>query len=393
MLRYPDYRNSILNLINSVEKEFGVTNDHPTLAVADAILAKQYRNVVIMVFDAMGSRNLELLLPQDSFLRSHMVQEITSVFPPTTTAATTTLESGLAPCEHAWIGWSLYFPEIADNVNIFPNTNYDEESIADYHVVSRYLPYKSVVEKINALSQARAESISYFGSYHTESYEEILEAVETLCKEEGRHYLYTYWNEPDTSMHNMGITSESAAAWVQRINKDLEELSNRLQDTVLFVIADHGHINSTNKYIGDYPDIMDTLKWLPSIEPRALAFYVKEGRETEFETAFLRHFGGDYILLPKQEVINQRLFGRGNVHPRFEEFLGDYLAIAIGDLSIFYSRKDAEHCIGVHAGLTDREMMVPLIVIECEEKTDLQPDIDANGKDALEVSLNLNKDK
>ncbi|MDF2908254.1 MAG: type phosphodiesterase / nucleotide pyrophosphatase [Herbinix sp.] len=367
MLKYPDYNNSILNLINSVEKDFGVKNEHPTLTVADSILAKQYKNVVVMVFDAMGSRNLEQLLPPESFLRSHMLEEITSVFPPTTTAATTTLESGQSPCEHAWLGWSLYFSEIADNVNIFINTNYEDEPVTDYHVASRFLPYKSVVEKINERSQARAESVSYFGSYHTESYEEILAAVEALCNEEGRHYLYTYWNEPDTSMHENGITSEEAAAWVQRINKDLEEISNKLQDTVLFVIADHGHINSTNKYIGDYPDIIDTLKWMPSIEPRALAFYVKEGREIDFETAFLRHFGGDYILLPKQAVIDQRLFGRGKAHPRFEEFLGDYLAIAIGKVSIFYTRKDAERFIGSHAGLTDVEMMVPLIVIECKE--------------------------
>lgn len=364
MIKYPDYNKSILNLINSIEKDFGVKNDHPTLTEADAILSKNYRNVVMMVFDAMGSRNLETLLPADSFLRSHMIQEITSVFPPTTTAATTTLESGLAPCEHSWLGWSLYFPEIEDNVNIFINTNYEDEAVADYNVVNRYLPYKNVVEKINEQSQARAESVSYFGSYHTEGYEEILEAVETLCKEEGRHYLYTYWNEPDSSMHEKGITSEEAADWVQRINTDLEALSNKLQDTVLFIIADHGHINTNNKYIGDYPDIMDTLRWMPSIEPRALAFYVKEGREVEFETSFLRNFGGDFVLLPKAEVIRQRLFGRGNTHPRFEELLGDYLAVAIGELSLFYTKASAECFIGAHAGLTDFEMMVPLIVIE-----------------------------
>lgn len=368
MLRYPDYNNSILNLINSIEKYFGVKNDHPTLAIADTILAKQYRNVVVMVFDAMGSRNLEQLLPADSFIRSHMIQEISSVFPSTTTAATTTLESGLSPCEHAWLGWSLYFPEIADNVNLFVNTNYEDEPVADYHVASRLLPYKSVVEKINELSQARAESVSYFGSYHTEGYEEIWEAVEALCNEEGRHYLYTYWNEPDTSMHEKGVTSEEAAAWVKRIDKDIEEFSEKLQDTVLFLIADHGHINSTNKFIGDYPDVIDTLRWMPSIEPRALAFHVKEGREMEFETAFLRHFGGDCILLPKQAVIDQKLFGRGKAHRRFEEFLGDYLAIAIGDVSIFYTRKGAESFLGAHAGLTDFEMMVPLIVIECKKK-------------------------
>ncbi|MBP1754537.1 MAG: type phosphodiesterase/nucleotide pyrophosphatase, partial [Firmicutes bacterium] len=109
---------------------------------------------------------------------------------------------------------------------------------------------------------------------------------------------------------------------------------------------------------------LDTLRWLPSIEPRALAFYVKEGREEEFCTVFRKHFQEDFMLLSRKEVIEQKLFGEGRQHPRFEEFLGDYMAIATGVRSIFNTREEAESFIGVHAGMTENEMMVPLIVIE-----------------------------
>ena len=44
--------------------------------------------------------------------------------------------------------------------------------------------------------------------------------------------------------------------------------------------------------------------------------------------------------------------------------LGDYLAIAIDDLSIYNTREEAEFFVGVHAGLTRDEMVIPLIVIE-----------------------------
>ena len=54
----------------------------------------------------------------------------------------------------------------------------------------------------------------------------------------------------------------------------------------------------------------------------------------------------------------------GHIHPRFEEFSGDYLAIAINDIYIFNSREDANEFIGVHAGMTGTEMMIPLIVVE-----------------------------
>ncbi len=366
MIQYPDYENSILNLINSIQKYHGLEYGHRTLKIVDQILEKKYRNVVLMVFDAMGSRNLQELLTEDSFLRRHMLQEISSVFPPTTTAATTTIESGLAPAEHTWLGWSLHFPEVEDNVNIFINTNNAGETVADYHVAKRHIPYKSVVEKINESSGVRAESVSPFGSYPIEQFEELIHSVEQLCQEDGRHYLYTYWNEPDTSMHIKGVSSDDAVAWVKRINAEIETLSTGLKDTVLFIIADHGHIDGDNLYIGDYPDIVDTLKWLPTIEPRALAFHIKEGRDKEFHDAFLMHFKKDFILLSKQEVLQKKLFGCGITHPRFEEFLGDYLAIAVSDVSIFNTREEADQFIGVHAGLTATEMMVPLIVVECK---------------------------
>ena len=364
MLKYPDYENSILSLINSIEKYFGVVCDHQTLKMADSILENKYRNVVLMVFDAMGSRNLVDVLSEDSFLRRHMLDEITSVFPPTTTAATTTLESGLAPSEHSWLGWSLHFSEIQDNVNIFINTNDAGNIVADYHVANKYIPYKNVIDKINEQQNIRAESISQFGTYQIESFEEIFNGVEKICNEDGRHYLYTYWNEPDYSMHTKGVKSDETIGWMKRINSEVEKLAANLHDTVLFIIADHGHIDGRNEFIGDYPDIVDTLKWLPSIEPRALAFYIKDGKAEEFYNAFLKHFKNDFMLLTKQEVLKQKLFGEGKEHPRFEDFLGDYLAIAINDVSIFNSREEADQFVGAHAGMTEREMMIPLIVVE-----------------------------
>ena len=44
--------------------------------------------------------------------------------------------------------------------------------------------------------------------------------------------------------------------------------------------------------------------------------------------------------------------------------LGDYLAIAIDDLSIYSTKEEADFFIGVHAGLTEDEMTIPLIIVE-----------------------------
>jgi hypothetical protein len=97
-----------------------------------------------MQFDGMGSAILNRHLPRDSFFRANKLRDISSVFPPTTAAATVSLESGLSPIEHGWLGWCLYFAELGTNVNIFPNTLAGSGGVpaAPYHVAGKFMPYE-----------------------------------------------------------------------------------------------------------------------------------------------------------------------------------------------------------------------------------------------------------
>ncbi len=61
-----------------------------------------------------------------------------------------------------------------------------------------------------------------------------------------------------------------------------------------------------------------------------------------------------------------KLFGAGKEHKDFRDLLGNYLTIATDNLSIFRSKEKAERFIGVHAGMTEDEMIIPLIVVEKE---------------------------
>lgn len=366
MIKYPDYNNSILNIANSVLKHFEAKYTHDTLPEVDSVLSGNYKNVVVMVFDAMGSFNMKDVLDEHSFLMKHKVKDITSVYPPTTTAATTTLQSGLMPSEHSWLGWSLRFDEVNDNVNIFINTNDNGETVADYHVASKYIPYKDIVDKINETGNAEAFSVSPFGTYKVERFEELIEGVKKICNEEGRRYIYTYWPQPDSSMHKKGIHSSEVKYWINRINNEVKKLSMELKDTLIIVTADHGHIDGENYLISDYKDITDTLKWMPSIEPRSLSFFVKDGMDEQFRQAFNKHFGKDFVLFSKKEVIEKGLFGKGVPHSRFEGFVGDYIAAAVTNKSVFVNEEEYKTIKGVHAGLTEEEMTVPLIIIECQ---------------------------
>ncbi|MBU3174905.1 hypothetical protein KPL47_00825 [Clostridium estertheticum] len=82
-----------------------------------------------------------------------------------------------------------------------------------------------------------------------------------------------------------------------------------------------------------------------------------------FKTEFYKAFGKDFLLFSKAEVLEANLFGEGQAHKKFEEFIGDFLAVAIGDQGIAYSPKSKQF-LSNHAGMTKQEMMVPFIVVE-----------------------------
>ena len=171
-------------------------------------------------------------------------------------------------------------------------------------------------------------------------------------------------------MHDKGCYSDQArqvvrmAYAMRRLEGQVQELCNDLKDTLVIVTADHGHMDSQCVAITDYPKIMECLVRMPSIEPRALNLFVREEKKAQFEEEFQKEFGEKFLLWTKEEVLSRKIFGTGDEHPDFREMLGDCLAVAVDDLTIFNTRKEAETVIGVHAGLTEDEMTIPFIVIE-----------------------------
>ncbi len=106
--RLPDYDCCLVNLANSILKKFGAETTAKTLPLADQYLVGTYKNVVLLLLDAMGTPILEKHLDRDGFFRSHLAGSFDSVYPPTTVAATTSVLSGLYPNEHGWLGWDVY---------------------------------------------------------------------------------------------------------------------------------------------------------------------------------------------------------------------------------------------------------------------------------------------
>ena len=368
----PDYDNCLVNLSNSVLKYFGAATTAPTLKMADSLLDREYKNVVILLMDAMGMSVIEKHLKPDGFLRSHLAGPYSSVFPPTTVAATTSVMSGLYPDEHCWLGWDMYYPELDKNVTVFTNSDQLVEDevgnltepapAADFHVGFTYTPYKSIVEKINEAGGKAYYSMPFMEPF-PKDLDAILKRVEDLCAGPEKKFIYAYWNEPDSTMHLYGPYSPEAEELVIMLEKRLEEFSGNLSDTLLLITADHSQMTSINYCIKDYPEITKCLKRMPGIEPRTLNLFVKDEYKAEFPEIFQRTFKDKFLFLTKEEIIEKKRFGIGREHGLFRDTLGDFIAVSIADVSVFATHKEASLMPGGHAGLTKEELEIPLIAV------------------------------
>ena len=384
----PNYDECLVNLASSVLRNFGAEPSAKTLPLADRFLAKNYKNVVVLLLDAMGTAIIEKHLAPDGLFRSHLAGSYSSVFPPTTVAATTAVMTGNYPCETGWLGWDCYFPQLGKNVTVYQNADQllekgsqfsptsektlDADGIpeleehrpaADYNVASQYIPYVSLYDKIKAAG-GQAHFVTPFVPPCPQTLDEIFARITEICSFPGRNFIYSYWPEPDHTMHLTGTSSADTHAVITELERRVAGLVEGLSDTLVLVTADHGHMDSTNLCILDYPEIMNCLVRMPSIEPRALNLFVKDENKAGFPVLFAKTFGDKFWLITKEEVLERKLFGLGSEHPLFRDMLGDFLAISTAEVSLFNTHKEAALMPGGHAGLTKEELEIPLIAIE-----------------------------
>ena len=363
-----NYNECLTNLACSIRKYFGLDYKHNTIDYIDKILEeKKPKNVVTILCDGMGSNIIDRVLDKDSFLIKNRIKAITSVFPATTVAATTSIMTGLNPVETGMLGWDMYYKDIDKTITTFLNIEKGDkegkilQEAIDYN--NKHMIRKSITDEIKEKTKYNGYTISPYGDTPYKDIDEMYELIEEKCREKGKKYIYVYDEDPDHTMHELGCDSEEVNNIIIDRNRRIEELSKKIKDTIVFVVADHGHTNVINIDLENYPDIVECLERNTSLEPRAVNFFIKEDKKEVFKELFNKYFKDDFDLFEMEDVINSKLFGDGEENEIFRDALGNFLAIAKTNKTILYN--GSEHLKSQHAGYTDDEILVPLIVIEC----------------------------
>lgn len=373
---FPNYEHSILNLINSILRHYGVKTKYNGLPILEKELNKNYKNVVFIILDGMGEHILRNISPDGYFIQNH-VDTITSVCPSTTTAAITTYYSGKPPIETGWIAMSQYFKEYGRALEMLRKTDsYTGEKIKDAKMdVFDLMKYETIYEQIEKASpNVKAYEINpnYCDArskrnLKADNIEYMCEAIKSICTNRDRNFILAYSDNPDGLLHKYGCKSKEVKEFITLTEAKIQQMKETLEDTLVIISADHGHKDIEKVYdIVELEEIQDCIIMPASLESRAVTFWVKEDKKEKFEKYFNEKLKDEFILYKKQEFLNKNLLGFGVKHPKVDDFIGDYIAISIGSSIIKLGTnisKDKKAKLSTHCGFTPEEMEVPLIIL------------------------------
>lgn len=360
---YPNYHNSILNVSMSILKYYGVKTNYDSIDELDKMLKHKKKHIIYILLDGFGVNIMHKNTKKNSFFQTHYLKPITSVFPPTTVAATTAVLSGLPPYVSGYIGWTQYNRKEDSNTVVFNNTDYyDQTKILKENFQNRELKYESILAKIQKKNPNLIVN-ELFPDFRSDGYKSFKDQVDKLIEinQGGGSFSYCYWTEPDMTIHKEGIKSNRVKELLKGIEQELIRLKSSIKDTHVILIADHGLIDVKPIDITKEQMLLDCLRRMPSIEPRACAFFVKEDYKAIFLKEVKRLFKHNFILMTRKEFLESNLLGTGEKHPSINEFIGDYMLLSRSKYMVQFKKEN--HFEAHHAGLTKKEMLVPIITV------------------------------
>jgi hypothetical protein len=381
----PDYENSIVNLMASVESVWGGTPLHRPLANLDPRSLADRATVVVLVLDGFGANLLDQHAPP--FLSSLWRTDITSVYPSTTAAAVTSFLSGMSPLEHGAIGWSLFFKELGKYIDFLPFRDSVDGTRQSRSGMDRILRVRNLFSRV----AARGAQTHYIGprfivrdQFADESSRPArrygygglagmfrrLARVARAPRDRKPRYVFSYTSEPDHTVHRNGTAARATAEVVLRLDRLIERTAGHLRGSgaTILVTADHGLVDTPRNYwLDEDPEVYRSLILAPFPEKRFLSFHVKAGRRQAFPEHMSR-YGADFRLLSREELLERGILGPGHAHPKVDDFLGDYVALAVGDAQmhtrVHHPGRVDRSFVAHHAGLRAEEMRVPLLRID-----------------------------
>lgn len=400
---YPYYHGlSIINITRSALQFLGTDAENPAYGGLNPLVwggdMAEVDRVIFFLCDGMGYKTLQELATEDAEIADLVdtltdgrgLLPLTSVAPSTTAVALPAIWTAQPPSVTGMVGSVQFLREasmLADILAFRPavgdhamgslsHWGVNADTFVTKPVIAHYL--ESVGVEAHALVDYKLygsglSRIMHRGNLQTHphmGYSDIFSRVEDILKQTvgKKAYINVYNPTLDTISHAYGPKSPQAIFEIKHQLRNLRDAmeSPDLRDgkTLTIITADHGH--------------HDALDWLRLRDDEALRplydsmranlggdsrfgyLYLREGTKSRVIDFIESELSDKLTWVDRENAIASGLFGISEMHPEIAHRVGDLILIPRQGVRLV----DPSHSprpISVHAGLSDREMLVPLM--------------------------------
>lgn len=354
--------------------------------------------VILFYIDGVSYDFVKSLKRDTGFIgrmaRKGVVSPITAVFPSTTAASCTSLNTGLPPGEHNMIEWELYFHETGALMYTLPfravTNRYSKRSrkldpdvlfsgatvysrmkeagIRSYVLVNRNISRGAYSDRIFSGSTV----VPY--SYITDC---IIQLRNIIENDAGPLYVYVYLESADAVGHSYGPRTEMYSAEVSNISRTIKhELLDKIdpihaRDVAVIFTSDHGLVQVEPKetfYLNGIDRLWDKFEihmgdQIPPVgSPRDVFLHVREGLEHEVAELLKKKLDGYSEVLLVEDGVKAGFFGSPEPSEIFYRRAGNVMILPEDGRTVWYRIKGQipMHLKGLHGGMTRDEMIIPL---------------------------------
>ncbi len=357
----------------------------------------EVEKVVLFYIDGVSYDFVKSMNRDQGFIgrmaRKGALSPITAVFPTTTAASCTSLNTGLEPAQHNLIEWQLYYHETGALLYTLPF----RAVTSKYSKRSRKLDPDVLFTGPTIYSKMKGEGIKSFvlvnrniskGAYSDRVFSGstvvpysyitdcIIQLKNILENEKGPLYVYVYLESADAVGHSYGPDTEMYGAEVNSISRVVKyELLDKIEPlaarkVAVILTSDHGQVQVDPKktfYLNGIEGLWGKFEVhmgdpIPPVgSPRDLFLHVREDEVMEAMSALQEKLGGTSEIMTVRDATKSGFFGASNPSQTFYRRAGDLMILPRDGKTVWYRLKGQipMHLKGLHGGMTRSEMVIP----------------------------------
>ena len=374
--------------MSSIAHNFGKKHQYAELNTLSSNELKKSKNIVLIVIDGLGYNYLKG--KKESFLFQHLRNSITSTFLATTTCANTVFHVGYPPQQHGLTGWDINLKEVGSIVSLLPLAPmYDEglDLVQSGFDMNQIMDIPSFHKGLNCKCFTLIDSTIAHSSFNnyvskntemipTTSYKNSFTKLKKLIlkKSSTQRFIHNYIWEFDSCSHAFGVGSKESNELFEDLDKRVKNLANSIKNTntQLIIVADHGFIDVSRKteiWTEDIKGFKDCLTIPLAGESRVRNCFIRPNKVKDFKKIVKSKMSKYCWCFKGEQLIKDNLYGLGKPNKKLIDRVGDYVLIMKGKYilrdRLVNQDKAKNFHPGKHGGVSEDEMLIPLVVIDC----------------------------